>query len=199
MQTRRYRRNPNAEALFSHSQIGQGMLQRRKNHDEEQRRRANNRHAKMMRDQAIMDIHRLSYSRNGKLIPRRKELRGKLDEAVQRARVYASLARPEQGYPAPPFVRDPDYPSDATMGRPRHGLSVNHRVAERNRLTFWLSVLEDRGAPVEVRERIEMHIELLSKRISRELTNDGVRRVGSRKEYNLLPAPSGVVIIVEKR
>ena len=192
------RRNRNANALIAHSHIGQGMLARQREQEELKRKRANMRHARTMRDKAIMEIHTLSYSRKGKLIPRRKEWREKLHAAMQRARVYATLARPDNGYPAPPFVRDPEYP-DAPLGTPRGGLTVTHRIAERNRLTFWLSVLEMRKAPLEIRERVEDHLERLSRKISRELENDGVRRQGSRKEYNLMPAPRGQQIIVEKR
>jgi len=195
-----HHRNRNADALIAHSRIGQGKLAQQRKQEELKRKRANQRHARMMRDKAIMEIHSLSYSRKGKLVPRRKEWKEKLHAAMERARVYAALARPDGGYHRDPnFPRVSTYPEGATFGSPKGGLTVTHRIAERNRLTFWLSVLEMRKAPLEVRERVEEHLERLSRKIARELENDGVRRRGSRKEYNLLPASGGTMITVEKR
>ena len=68
--------------------------------------------ARRMRDKAIMKVHALSYSRKlkaggGKLVPRRKENRNALHEAMTAAAVYGNLARPEHGYPRPP-THDPE-------------------------------------------------------------------------------------------
>jgi len=160
--------------------------------EEENRRRSNILHAKSMRDKAIMEIHKLAYSRKAKdgyggmLVPRRAADREKLAKAMQKAAVYASLARPENGYPEPPFRRDPEYPAGPIA---KDGLDSNNFVVERNRLVFWLQVLKGRNAPQQVIQNVEAHIVRLATRINRGYTNDIIRRKPGTREFTLRPAP----------
>lgn len=182
-----------------------GMLAQRRAREDEQRRRANMRHAKSMRDKAIMQIHRLSYSRKAKdgrggtLVPRKAELRERLAKAMQKAAVYAALARPDNGYPEPPFRRDPEYPEGAQLRAPRKGLDMTHAVSERNRLVFWLQVLKARNAPEQTIQNVEAHIVRLGRRIDSGRTNPHIRKRPGTKEYTLRPAPKTRVIVEYKR
>ena len=185
----------------SKNQTVVGFLTQKKAREDEMRRRANVAHAKMMRDKAIMEIHRLSYSRKssdggGMLVPRKKEWRSKLDAAIQKAAVYAALARPENGYPPPPYRRDPEYPDGALLHAPRGGLDITNLVAERNRLVFWRQLLEMRGAPMETMQNVEAHIVRLNRRIDRGRTNDMIRRRPGTKEYTMRPAPRTIMKVV---
>lgn len=162
----------------------------------DRRRRSNERHAREMRDKAIAEIHSLSYSRNGKLVPRKKHLREKLEAAKQRAKVYAYMARPANGYPEPPRRLDPEYPID----NKRHTLDLNRLASERNRLAFWLSILEKRGIGDDTRHNILCQIQRLERKLVRMRENDGVRKTpGRHKEYRLNPAPTATVVTVLRR
>jgi hypothetical protein len=176
-----------------------GILAQRQAREEQERKRANMRHARDMRDKAIMQVHRLSYSRKSKtgggtLVPRKKENRERLASAVQKAAVYAVLSRPDHGYPAPPYRRDPEYPNGARMGSPRKGLDMNHSVAERNRLVFWLQVLKSRETPEETIHNVESHIVHLARRVDAGRTNPHIRKKPGSKEYTLRPAPKAIAV-----
>ena len=177
----------------------------RKRKQEEMRRMEATRHAKSMRDKAIAEVHRLSYSRKskdgrgGSLVPRKSANREKLAAAMQKAAVYAALARPDNGYPEPPFRRDPEYPIGAPLGS-QDGLDIRNLIAERNRLTFWLQILKSRGAPETTIQNVEAHLLRLARRIDRGCTNDHIRCRPGTKEYTMRPAPRTVMkVIVEYR
>jgi len=150
--------------------------------------------ARRMRDTAIARIHELSYSRKlkgggGKLVPRRKELRGELEQAMTAAKVYANLARPEHGYPRPPRAYDPEFPAPKAKPQRKDNMDYTKLMTERNRLTFWLSVLESRKATDETRERVAAHIERLEKKLRFMGQNDHIRKTPGTKTYTLRPAP----------
>lgn len=148
--------------------------------------------ARRLRDEAISQIHSLSYSRKnkdggGKLVPRRKENREALARAMQAAKVYASLARPEHGYPRPPRVYDEQYPKPENNKRMT---DFNRVSTERNRLTFWLSVLQSRGACDARLERIAAHIARLERKLVAMSANTHIRKRPGTKEYTMRPAPT---------
>jgi hypothetical protein len=178
------------EALINSGNAANYLAQKRER-EAEQQRRANMAHAKRMRDKAIMQVHSLSYSRKSKdgkggmLVPRKAELRERLAAAMQKAAVYAVLARPDNGYPAPPYRRDPEYPNGAQMHSPKKGLDMNHLVAERNRLVFWLQILKSRNAPEQTIQNVEAHILRLARRVDKSRSNPHVRKRPGTKEYTL--------------
>ena len=130
---------------------------------------------KRLRDEAIAKIHSLSYSRNGKLVPRRKEWRKELNAACMAARVYASLCRPDHGYPAPPRY-DHEFPRPSKQDG---NMDYTRLISERNRLTLWLAVLEERNADPSVQERVLNHIRRLNKKLHAMMHNDHVAKKGA--------------------
>lgn len=178
----------------SNNRVIVGHIAKKKAEEDARRKHETMMIARKLRDKAIAKVHELSYSRKnpnggGKLVPRRKELRDELKQAMQEARIYAKLARPEHGYPAPPFRRDPEYPVGAQLSRPNQ-MDFNAVSAERNRLVFWMSVLESRNASNETKANVAAHIERLELKLRRMSLNDHVARKPGSKEFTLRPAPS---------
>jgi len=160
------------------------MVERRQSEQSREAARAKGRReARRLRDETIKEIRAISYSRGHRLVPRHKGDAEKLRSLVAKAAMLAKLARPEETPRPASYRRDPEYPSGALVHPPEGGLDIKHRIAERNRLVFWLSVLEHRGASVEVCARVASHIERLQRRISRELANEVVGKGRGRREF----------------
>lgn len=174
--------------LSNYRNVTVGILTEKR--EQEQRDMARNARntALWLRDEAILRIRELSYSRNGKLVPRKKEWRENLNAACAAARVYATLARPDNGYPKNPVTRDPEFPTLDTKG-------VSYHEAERNRLRKWLAILAERCDDLETEFmmiRVEEHIDWLSARIERAQSKAIEEKIGER-DFRI----RGRLIIVE--
>lgn len=140
-----------------------------------------------LRDEAILKIHQLSYSRNNKLVPRKAEYRAELKKAMLAAKTYAFLARPERGYPKNPVEKDVEFPQIDTRG-------VTYYEAERNRLVAWIAILEKRAdADSIVLANLDGHVEYLNRQIEKSRIYAVKNLTGERKI-----AVNSRVVIVEK-
>lgn len=140
-----------------------------------------------LRDEAILKIHQLSYSRGNKLIPRKSEYRAELKKAMLAAKTYAYLARPERGYPKNPVEKDAEFPQIDTRG-------VTYLEAERNRLVAWIAILESRNEDNSVTlSNLDCHVEYLNNKIEKIRSQAVKNLTGERKI-----AVNSRVVIVER-
>jgi len=140
-----------------------------------------------LRDEAIMKIHQLSYSRGNKLIPRKASYRAELKKAMLAAKMYAYLARPERGYPKNPVEKDVDFPQIDTRG-------ISYYEAERNRLVAWIAILESRDDTDTVTlSNLDGHVEYLNNQIEKARIAAVKKMTAERKI-----AVNSRVVIVEK-
>ena len=137
------------------------------------------RRAAKERDAAYRRLMVVAYQRDRKFIPKRKELRDEMNEALRSMAAWAALAAPD--HPARPPVRDPEYPP------PDRSLSGRAALEnERERLIVWADILEDRGEMVKAGNvmanvyRLEIRLGLRRRR--RELVRDG-RQMVMREHY----------------
>lgn len=139
-----------------------------------------------LRDEAILKIHQLSYSRGNKLIPRKVEYRAELKKAMLAAKTYAYLARPESGYPKNPVKKDAEFPKIDTRG-------ITYHEAVRNCLVAWIAILEKRGADTMTLSNLDGHVEYLDVQIEKARRRAVKNLTGERKI-----AFNSRVVIVER-
>ena len=137
------------------------------------------RRAAKERDAAYRRLMVVAYQRNGKFVPKKKELRDEMNEALQSMAAWAALAAPD--HLARPPVRDPEYPT------PDRSLSGHAALEnERERLIAWADILEERGEMVKAGNvmagvyRLEIRLGLRRRR--RELVRDGHQMI-MREHY----------------
>ena len=161
--------------------LAQARERERREAEERERREAlaTKRRAAEERDAAYRRLLAVAYQRNGKFVPRRKELRDEMNEALQSMAAWAALAAPD--HPMRPPARDPEYPA------PDRSLSGRDALEdERERLIAWADVLEERGELVKAGNvmagvyRLEIRLGL--RRRKRELVRDG-RQMIMREHY----------------